>query len=101
VATGKDLALVNPKDASTIQNMQEASQQDVDEAVACASKAFKSGPWAKFTGAQRAKCMNKLADLIDEHAEELAYFESLCSGRPYSQVMRGDIPRVAGVYRCG
>lgn len=94
------MSLENPKDASKIQDMAEASEQDVDEAVACASTAFKKGPWAKFTGAQRAKCLNKLADLIDEHAAELALFESVCSGRPYTQIMHGDMPRVSGVYRC-
>lgn len=80
--------------------MAEASEADVESAVRSAKAAFETGPWATFTGAQRARCLNKLADLIDDHAEELAYLESLCSGRPYSMVLRGDMGRVAGVFRC-
>lgn len=94
------MKLVNPKDASAIQSMREASKADVDKAVDSAKAAFETGPWATATGATRAKCLNKLADLIDQHAEELAYLESLCSGRPYSMVLRGDMPRVSGVFRC-
>jgi aldehyde dehydrogenase (NAD+) len=49
--------------------------------VAAAKAAFK-GPWKKFTGAQRAACMNKLADLIEENIDELARLESIAMGQP-------------------
>lgn len=94
------LDLINPKDATSILSLAEASEADVDAAVASASKAFKTGPWSKFSGEQRAACLNKLADLIDENAKEIANFESLCSGRPLSMVSAGDLPRVAAVFRC-
>jgi aldehyde dehydrogenase (NAD+) len=72
----------------------------VDTAVAAANRAFKFGEWATTTGTQRASYLNKLADLIDKNGQALAYFESLASGRPFSMILRGDIPRVADVFRC-
>lgn len=80
--------------------MPEASEADVDAAVASALKAYKKGPWATYTGEARGKCLSKLADLVEQHAEEIAYFESLATGRPFSLVLHGDLPRVASVIRC-
>ncbi|PGG95905.1 hypothetical protein AJ79_09815 [Helicocarpus griseus UAMH5409] len=96
---GQGWTLYNPKDAGQIQELVGASKDDVDAAVTAANRAFKTGEWATSSGAQRAKRLNRLADLIDENAQALAYFESLASGRPYSMVLQGDIPRVADVFR--
>jgi acyl-CoA reductase-like NAD-dependent aldehyde dehydrogenase len=93
--------LQNPKDESKISsNIKSASSSDVDKAVDFATEAFETGPWSKFTGVQRGKCLNKLADLIEEHGEELAYLESIASGRPVSMVKLADISRSADVWRC-
>lgn len=77
-----------------------ASAADIDKAVEYAAAAFKTGEWSKFTGAQRGKCLNKLADLIDENMDLIAYLESIASGRPISFVKQ-EIPMVSAVYRCG
>jgi acyl-CoA reductase-like NAD-dependent aldehyde dehydrogenase len=66
--------------------------------VSNAQKAF-TGEWSKYTGEKRGIMLHKLADLILEHADELAYFESFCSGIPISFVKRG-IPSMASVFRC-
>jgi bacterioferritin-associated ferredoxin len=58
----------------------------VDKAVDFATEAFETGLWSEFTGVQRGKCLNKLADFIEEHGEELAYLESIASGRPVSMM---------------
>lgn len=92
--------MFNPKNAEPIQELKGASEADVNDAVSAAAQAFKTGEWPTATGIQRAKYLNRLADLIDENAQALAYFESLASGRPVSMVLRGDLPRVADVFRC-
>lgn len=94
------LELINPKDGKTTipAQVHEASESQVDEAVSRAQAAFE-GPWGSYTGEQRAVCLQKFADLIMGHIEELAYFESICTGRPISFIKR-EIPRVASVFRC-
>ncbi len=63
-------------------DVQVAGQSDIDGAVAAAAAAFKTGPWSKFTGQQRAACMLKLADLIERDAEKLAKLETVAMGVP-------------------
>lgn len=95
------LRLENPKDHSLItSDVHSASAEDVDIAVAYSKDAFETGPWSKFTGEQRSKCLLKLADLIDAHTEQLAYLESVCSGRLLSMCLR-ELPRASATYRCG
>jgi acyl-CoA reductase-like NAD-dependent aldehyde dehydrogenase len=98
--SGERLTLRNPKNDSLIStDVHSAGAEDVDVAVAHGKAAFESGPWPTFTGEARAKCLNKLADLIDAHADEIAYLESIASGRILSMCV-GEIPRVSSVFRC-
>lgn len=57
----------------------------MDYAVAAAKAAFR-GPWAGMTGAARAKCMLKLADLLDENLEALMKLERIAMGQPKALV---------------
>lgn len=65
--------------------------------VASSRKAFK-GPWSKYTGFQRAQVMNKFADLMKQHAEELAYYETICSGRIMSRIV-AEVDRLVHIIR--
>ncbi len=59
-----------------------ASPKDIDIAVAAAREAFKT-TWGKnVTGWERARLMNKLADLIERDAQELGELETLNNGKP-------------------
>lgn len=64
-----------------------AGKEDTEKAITAARRAFDTGPWPKMAGADRAKIINKAAFLIRENAEELAYIESLESGKPISQAL--------------
>ena len=58
------------------------SERDIDVAVAAARKAFKT-TWGKnVTGFERSRLLNKLADLIERDAQELAELEALNNGKP-------------------
>lgn len=93
------LKLINPKDDSLISSeVHAATAEDVDIAVAHSKFAFEEGPWASFTGEKRGICLNKLADLIDAHTQEIAYLESIASGRLLSMCIH-EIPRVSSVFR--
>lgn len=97
--TGEAIELKNPKDESLIsKDLHTASASDVDKAVDYATEAFETGPWSTFSGEKRGICLGKLADLIEEHADEIAYFESIASGRPLMSTQR-DVPMSAQVFR--
>jgi len=71
----------NPNDDSTVvEGVQAAGPEDVDAAVDAAAKAYKS--WRHVKGADRAKCMLKMADLFEAEAEKLATLETICMGQP-------------------
>ncbi|MDR7079843.1 acyl-CoA reductase-like NAD-dependent aldehyde dehydrogenase [Neobacillus niacini] len=57
----------------------EAGEGDIDKAVTSAKAAFK-GPWSQFSPAERSRLINKLADLIEEHQDELTYLETIDFG---------------------
>jgi hypothetical protein len=58
-----------------------ASAQDVDVAVKVAKAAFKSSWGLKVPGSQRGRLLNKLADIIEAHRDELAALEALNTGK--------------------
>ncbi|KAK5188473.1 hypothetical protein LTR47_010820 [Exophiala xenobiotica] len=81
--TRSTITVKNPIDDSVVTSeVQVAGPADVDAAVAAARAAFQSGPWKSFTGAQRAACMNKLADLIEANLDGLCRLESIAMGQP-------------------
>src|SRR5690625_1715506 len=66
----------NPADGSVIAQVAEAGRADVDRAVVAARRAFEEGPWPDMKPAARARLIWKLADLLEENAEEFAWLES-------------------------
>jgi len=72
--------IVNPSTEQVIAQISFASQQDVVDAVSSADHAFQNA-WAETTPYQRGVKLNKLADLIEQYAEELAQLESLSTGK--------------------
>lgn len=85
--SGKWTEVRNPADGSLITTVPEADKQDVEIAVAAARKAFEEGPWPKMKPNERAKLLLKLADLIEEHGEEIAHLDTLDYGQPLSTTL--------------
>ncbi|KIW23065.1 uncharacterized protein PV07_11297 [Cladophialophora immunda] len=100
-STGSDrLALTNPWDETVVaEDVHVANSADIDAAVAASVAAVKKGPWKGFTGAQRAACMLKFADLVEQNVDKLARLESLPTGRPFSMIKHFDLPHMVSVYR--
>src|ERR1700741_1457746 len=83
-ASGKTFPTINPSTGEVITQGAEADAADVDKAVAAARAAFDHGPWRKkLSASARGVLMNKLADLIEKHKEELAELEALDKGKKY------------------
>lgn len=77
--------------------MSEATEKDVDIAVAAARAAFE-GPWRRVPPSQRAILLNKLAELCEKNLDLLAAAESLDNGKSITMA-RGDVGAVVGTIR--
>ncbi|KAF2463348.1 aldehyde dehydrogenase, allergen Cla h 10 [Lindgomyces ingoldianus] len=94
---GKTFEVINPSDESVICSVHEATEKDVDIAVAAARKAFE-GPWRKETPENRGKLLVKLADLFEKNIDILAAAESLDNGKAITMA-KGDVGACAGTLR--
>ena len=79
--------------------MEAASVEDVNKAVAAARAALNHESWRDLTGSDRGKLMNRLADLIEQHAKKLVALEAWDSGKPYQTVLGLELPMVVGCIR--
>jgi aldehyde dehydrogenase (NAD+) len=76
----------------------EADAADVNLAVKAARAAF-NGPWRKMSAAQRGVLINRLADLIEKHSDDLAKLEALDNGKPHLVAKAADLPLTVACYR--
>ncbi|SCC39056.1 Aldehyde dehydrogenase [Bacillus mobilis] len=91
-ASGKTFKTPNPATGETLAVVSEAGREDIHKAVVAARMAFDEGPWSRMSTAERSRLMYKLADLMEEHKEELAQLETLDNGKPIRETMAADIP---------
>ncbi|PEE35169.1 betaine-aldehyde dehydrogenase [Bacillus cereus] len=91
-ASGKTFKTPNPATGETLAVVSEAGREDIHKAVFAARMAFDEGPWSRMSTAERSRLMYKLADLMEEHKEELAQLETLDNGKPIRETMAADIP---------
>jgi acyl-CoA reductase-like NAD-dependent aldehyde dehydrogenase len=97
--SGKTFETINPANEEVLALIAEGDKADVDEAVKAARKAFDEGAWPNMGPHQRARLMFKIADLIDQHADELAELETLDNGKPLTFSRAFDIPASAETFR--
>ncbi|KZE28884.1 aldehyde dehydrogenase family protein [Crenobacter luteus] len=96
VAGGKR-AILSPADETVIAEAAEGTRDDARLAIAAARRAF-DGPWRNSTIRERAKLLNKIAELIDKDAENLARLESLNTGKTITE-SRTDMGDIAATFR--
>jgi 1-pyrroline dehydrogenase len=77
---GETMEVLNPATGETIAEVPRGSQADVDRAVEAAKRALPE--WLETTPGERAELLLKLADAIEENADELAQIESTNVGKP-------------------
>ncbi len=87
----------NPANGEVIASFAEASKQDVDKAVKAAWRAFPA--WKEVSPMERGNILLKIADIIDEHREELARMETLDNGKPIRETLNIDIPLASDHFR--
>ena len=95
-ADGKHFASVNPSNMEKLADIPAASEADVDLAVAAAKQGYKE--WSRVPIKERARCLELLANRIEEHADELALLDAGNSGNAIVG-MRGDMTWTADWFR--
>src|SRR5947199_1212049 len=86
---GGTMEVLNPATGEAIAEVPSGTQADVDRAVEAAKKALPE--WLETTPGERAEALLKLADAIEDNAEELAELESVNVGKPLSYA-RDEMP---------
>jgi aminobutyraldehyde dehydrogenase len=89
--------VVNPKTGAKILDIAEASPDQVDKAVAAATKAFST--WSRSTPAQRSALMTRLADRIEAEADAFAELEAQNCGKPINAVKNDEMPAIVDCFR--
>ena len=79
-ASGETMEVIAPATGETIAEVPRCSAEDVDRAVEAAQAALPD--WLEKTPKERSELLHKLADVLEEHAEELAQLESENVGKP-------------------
>ncbi len=97
--SGKTFETLNPANEEVLALVAEGDKADVDEAVKAARKAFESGKWPTMRPHDRTRLLLKLADLIEQHADELAELETLDNGKAIFESKNIDIPGAAETFR--
>ena len=92
-------ATIDPAAQQTLAEVARGKKADVDRAVQAARSAFERGDWSQASPAQRKAVLNKFANLMEAHCEELALLETLDTGKPIRHSLRDDIPGAARAIR--
>jgi len=87
---GKYSTILNPATEAVMAQVAQGSANDVDLAVQAARAALKV--WNGIRAAERGLILNRLADLMEKHQQELIALESANAGKPLASVRRQDMP---------
>jgi gamma-glutamyl-gamma-aminobutyraldehyde dehydrogenase len=89
---GKTFARVSPIDGKVFAHVADCGEADIDRAVKAARKAFDNGVWRDVDPLQKKKVVLRFAELIREHAEEIALLETLDIGKVIGNSLAVDVP---------
>lgn len=92
-AGGAPFKTISPATEEVLAEVSEATEEDVDRAVAAARTAYRS--WSRLSGADRGKFLFRIARIMQERAREFAVLESLDNGKPIKESRDVDVPTAA------
>jgi len=96
---GATMTTSDPTTEEVITEVAKASPSDAALAVDAASRAFEDGPWSRMSHHERAKIMFRIADLLDERADDFAIREAMDMGMPYRDFREMILPIVSSLFR--
>lgn len=88
---------ISPVTGRPFTEVARSSHEDIERALDAAHAA--KGAWGRTPAAERAKILNRIADLIEENAELIAIAESWDNGKPVRETLGADIPLVVDHFR--
>jgi aminomuconate-semialdehyde/2-hydroxymuconate-6-semialdehyde dehydrogenase len=89
---------VNPVDGSLVARVQEADREVVNQAVRAARDAL-NGRWGRYSVADRAALLRRIADRIEERFDDLLAAEVADTGKPLPLARELDVARAAANFR--
>lgn len=95
--SGNYIESTNPATGEVLTLVPESNEKDVNAAVESAQKAFPQ--WSATPVEQRFHILNRIADLIDQHLEQLCLVETNDTGKPLWLSRKMDIPRASANFR--
>jgi 4-guanidinobutyraldehyde dehydrogenase / NAD-dependent aldehyde dehydrogenase len=90
--SGDTFDCINPTDESLLAKVASCDEADVNLATTAAKAAFKSGEWSNMAPNKRKRILQKWADLLEEHQDELALIDTLDMGKSISEMVGIDVP---------
>jgi acyl-CoA reductase-like NAD-dependent aldehyde dehydrogenase len=96
--SGKTFKTIDPATEQTLTEVAEADSADVDAAVKAARRALEAPSWSGISPHARTRYLLKIADAIEEHADELAVLETLDMGAPLAFTV-GRVASAAELFR--
>ncbi len=97
--SGETRETVNPANGAKLADVANCGTEDADQAVAVARATFESGTWSEMAPADRKMVLVRWAELIEDHADEIALLESLDVGKPIADTTGIDVPSAARTIR--
>ncbi|MDG2526714.1 aldehyde dehydrogenase [Stenotrophomonas sp. HITSZ_GD] len=91
-ANGASFECRSPIDGRLLGRIAKCGEEDINRAVAAARRSFESGAWSRATPVHRKRTVQKFAQLVEAHADELALLETLDMGKPVRDARRVDLP---------
>ncbi len=83
-ASGQTIAMLDPSDGQTYDEIQRSNAADIDRAV-CAAREGLNTAWSKLGAAERGRLLMRLSQKVTEHAQELSRIEQRDCGKPTKQ----------------
>jgi acyl-CoA reductase-like NAD-dependent aldehyde dehydrogenase len=87
---GRSFEAIDPSTEEAICTVEQAGAEDVELAVEAARAAL-AGKWSGFSASRRGATLNRLANLLEERAEEFAGIEAADTGKPLRQALAVDV----------
>jgi len=94
-ASGATFDCISPVDGRVLARVSAGDSADVDVAVRSARMAFERGDWSNASPRHRKRVLQRFAELISAHREELALTETMDMGKPIADSLAVDIPSTA------
>lgn len=98
-SSGRTTTDVNPATGQALAQVASGSADDIDRAVQAGRRVFDEGQWSGQSAADRKTVLCKLANLMEDHADELALLDSLDMGKPVREARNVDVPGAAATFR--